>query len=125
MAERRIETVPRVEIHPGPRVTVGNALISVVLGLDDPLAPVIAVGADVVAQVDLARNRLEGKRRIAQPVMCAPHITPRRRLLVLLYSHVRVLLYIVLTPQRQCFSRASVAKGEALACADTCPAVLR
>src|SRR5687767_13542374 len=57
------------------------------LGLEDLLAPVISVGADVMPQVHFAGGRLERQRRIGQRIVRAVHAALRGRLPVLLYCH--------------------------------------
>jgi hypothetical protein len=60
---------------------------SVVLGLDDLSAAVIAVRADVVTQMGFTRARLDGKRCALQEIMRAVHAAFGRRFLVLLDCH--------------------------------------
>lgn len=75
---------------PPQRVGAGNHEL-LALGLDDLLAAVIAARADMVAQMRFPGGRLDSQRRIGQEVMGAVHATLRRRLLVLLDSHVVLL----------------------------------
>jgi len=57
------------------------------LGLYDFLATVVARGADVVAQMNLAGGWLNGRGRISQKIVRTVHAALRRRLLILLDSH--------------------------------------
>ncbi|SBT04356.1 hypothetical protein ACCAA_130237 [Candidatus Accumulibacter aalborgensis] len=59
--------------------------------LDDLLAPIMARRADVMAQVNLARGRLDGQRLAAQETMGTMHATLGRGFLVLLHSHDKLL----------------------------------
>ena len=61
------------------------------LGLDDLLAPIVAIGADVVTQVHFARGGLDGNRRVFQVIVRTMHAALGRRLLVLLNGHVNSL----------------------------------
>jgi hypothetical protein len=58
---------------------------------DDFLSAVEARRADMVAPVRLAGSRLDGYRRGAEVVMRAVHAASRRRFLVLLDCHVKLL----------------------------------
>jgi hypothetical protein len=58
------------------------------LGLEDLLAAVKAVRADVVPQVNFAGRRLERQRWIGKRVVRAVHAALRWGLLVLLYCHL-------------------------------------
>src|SRR5471032_3325740 len=84
---------------------------SLFLGLDDLLAPVVARGRDVVAQVRLARGGLDGDGRRAKVIVRPVHSTLRRRLLVLLNGHD-----FLLGMRKHHFGRffrpASAAKGD-------------
>ena len=68
-----------------PYTAPNSALFA--LGLDDFFAPVKTVGADVVAQMHLACDWLDGQRRIGQKVVRAMHAALGRGFLVLLYCH--------------------------------------
>ncbi|CAM2178706.1 hypothetical protein PSAC2689_30110 [Paraburkholderia sacchari] len=59
----------------------------VVLRLDDFLAAVVAVRADVVTQMHFTRARLDSQRRAREEIVRAVHAALRRRLLVLLNCH--------------------------------------
>jgi hypothetical protein len=61
------------------------------LRLDDLLAAVKSVRADVVTQVRFASRRLYRQRRIGQKIMRPVHATLGRRLLILLNCHVLLL----------------------------------
>ena len=61
------------------------------LCLDDLLAPIVTIGADVVTQVHFARGRLDGNRRVFQVIVRTMHAALGRRLLVLLNGHVNIL----------------------------------
>ena len=81
------------------------------LGLDDLLAAVVAARADMVAQMHLAADRLDGERRIGQEVVRAVHAALGSRFLVLLNSHVSVTPQVLRNPRF--FSLASGANGDA------------
>src|ERR1700682_6384532 len=59
------------------------------LGLQYFLAAVMTARADVVAQVHLARGRLDGERRIHEEIVGAVHAALGRGFLVLLDGHLR------------------------------------
>jgi hypothetical protein len=84
--------------HATTPVDVVRRLLLVGLRLDDLLAAVITVGADVVAHVDFSTHRFHGKGRGAEEVVRAMHSALRRRLLVLLDSHVVLLFRIDSSP---------------------------
>jgi len=65
------------------------------LGLDDLLAAVKAVGADVMAQVNLAGGGLDSQRGLAQRVVRTVHTALGGGFFVLLNCHV-VLLKLIL-----------------------------
>ena len=58
------------------------------LGLQDFLAAVETGRGNVVTQMNLARGRLDGQRRVGQEIVSAMHTTLGRGLLVLLNGHV-------------------------------------
>ncbi|CAM2193834.1 protein of unknown function [Paraburkholderia kururiensis] len=59
----------------------------VVLRLDDLLAAVITIRADVVTQMHFTRARLDSQRGRLKEIVRAVHAALRRRLLVLLNCH--------------------------------------
>jgi hypothetical protein len=65
----------------------GSAVIG--LGADDLAATVVAIGADVVAQVHFASGGFHGGGWGAQKIMGAVHATLGGGLLVLLNGHIR------------------------------------
>src|ERR1700759_2284851 len=59
----------------------------VVLRLDDFLAAIVAIRANVVAQMHFTRARLDGQRRCREGIVRTVHTALRRRLLILLNCH--------------------------------------
>jgi hypothetical protein len=78
--------VMAVALRAGSKLVPGQRLFA--LGLEDLLAAVKAVRADVVSQVNLAGRRLERQRWIGKRVVRAVHAALRWGLLVLLYCHL-------------------------------------
>ena len=78
-------------VAPGGARSPGGQDSGVSLGLQHLAATVEARGADVVAQMDLARGGFHGGAGRAKRVVRTVHAALGRRLLVLLNSHVKLL----------------------------------